>query len=296
MELLPESILALDWLRIADLIRGLVVEVGCELGGSQVGLDGAVVFGMVERPQTPQAQRVVVKMVGWNSWGVGPEQVEQFAGEVRNARDTRGILVAPAGFSPAALATAKRLRVEMVDAQSLCEALQRLARERRDFLWKVATSGEPRSPTCPVCLKKLVKKEVRCEEFLLPEDDRVFDTDAIVADLVYCKRLLVARDCEVQFLQQVRTNAVEVAGVVHGDLICDGPLVLRPTAVVHGRVAARSVQVEDGAQLLATTTVLRGNYPPVKRTQVSWQWRCLEAKKATACAGVVFEPHDPSGD
>lgn len=296
VKLLPEAILALDWLRIVDLLRGLVVEVGCELGGSQVLLDGSVVFGMLERPKTPHTSRVVVKLTGWNKWGVGPEEVELFAQEVRTVREARGVLVAPAGFSPAAQTTAKQLQIEAVDAVALCAALTRLNPERRDFLWTLATSGDAWTPSCPFCLKKLLRNEVRNEDHVPPEDERVFDGNAIVADLIYCKRLVVARGSEVQFLVQARANVMEVAGEVYGDLLCDGPLILRPTAVVHGRVAARAMQVEEGAQLLATTSVLKGKYPPVTRTQVSWQWRCKGSPSAEGCAAVVFEPHDLQAD
>jgi len=34
--LMAEKIVALDWARLADLMRGLVVEAGCELAGTQV--------------------------------------------------------------------------------------------------------------------------------------------------------------------------------------------------------------------------------------------------------------------
>jgi cytoskeletal protein CcmA (bactofilin family) len=292
----PELIGALDWLRLADLMRGLVVEVGCELGGSQVGMDGAVVFGMVERPQTGRSQRVVVKLVGWNQWGAGPEEVEAFASEVRGARDARGVLLAPAGFSPAALAVAKQLRVEVVDATLMWAALHRLKEERREFLWQVATSGDPWTPSCPVCFKKLVKQEVRVEDQLMLEEERRFDGNAIVADLVNCKRLIVEPDCEVQFLQPVRATSALVAGEVHGDLLCDGLLVLRPCGVLHGRVVARSMRIEDGAQMLAETTILRGDCPPEMRTQVTWQWRCLGGRDSEGCAQVDFEPHETGGD
>lgn len=295
--LTPEGIAALDWLRLADLVRGLVVEVGCELGGSQVGMDGSVVFGMVEKPGSDQAQRVVVKLVGWNRWGVGPEEVEHFAEEVRGAREARGILVAPAGFSPTAKMLARQLKIEAVDAVGVWSALQRLQQDRRHFLWQIASGGDAWSPSCPVCLRKLVKQAVQSVFEPVCEVERVFAADAIVADMVYCEKLMVARDVAVQFLQQVRANRVEIAGEVTGDLLCDGPLVLRPSAVLHGRVAARAVQVEDGAQLLASTTVLRGGYKPVPSTQVTtWQWRCGHGRADNGCGQVVFEPHESGSE
>ena len=86
-----EGLAALDWARLVDLMRGLVVEAGCELAGSQVQPDASVLFGMIEQPGTERARRVLVKLAAWNEWRAGAEQVEKFAAEVRSARDARGI-------------------------------------------------------------------------------------------------------------------------------------------------------------------------------------------------------------
>lgn len=287
--LTAEKIVALDWARLADLVRGLVVEVGCELAGTQVHPDAAVVFGMVEHPGTQWMKRVLVKLTAWNEWGAQPELVERFAMEVRAARDARGILVAPAGFSPGAKEAAARLRIEMVDGVALMEALRRLPTERREFLWNVATLGDAWTPSCPMCLGKLTPVQGNSTELVQPEEERLLFKDTIVADSVYCRRLRVVRGIEVQFLQQARALEMDIEGTVHGDLICEGMLYLRPTAVVHGAVAAKGMAVEDGAQLLADVTVLKTALEPLVRINVSWQWRCLSGE--AVCKGVALEPH-----
>jgi len=292
--LIAERVVALDWARLADLMRGLVVEAGCELAGTQVQPDASVVFGMIEHPGTEWTKRVLVKLVAWNEWGAQAEQVEAFATEVRAARDARGILVAPAGFSPGAREAAGRHRIEMVDGVALTEALGRLPEGKREFLWGVATSGDAWTPSCPMCLGKLAPVQSHAMETVEAEEERMMFKDAIVADSVYCRRLRVVRGIEVQFLQQVRAMEMDIEGTVHGDLVCEGMLYLRPTAVVHGAVAAKGMKVEDGAQLLADVTVLRTALAPLVRTSVTWQWRCLSGE--AVCAGVALEPHALSQD
>lgn len=285
-----EKIVALDWARLADLTRGLVIEAGCELAGTQVQPDASVLFGMIEHPGTERMKRVLVKLAAWNEWGAQAEQVEGFAMEVRAARDARGILVAPAGSSPAAREVAARHRIEMVDGVALHEALGRLSEVRRDFLWGVATSGDAWTPSCPMCLGKLSPVQSHITEEVEAEEERMMFKDAIVADAIYCRRLRVVRGIEVQFLQQVRAKEMDIEGTVHGDLVCEGMLYLRPTAVVHGAVAAKGMRVEDGAQLLADVTVLKTALAPLRRSSVTWQWRCLSGD--AVCAGVALEPHD----
>ena len=111
-----ELIACLDWARLSELARAIATQAGCELSGSRIMPDGAVLFGMIEEPRSVKARRAIVKTTPWNEWGATPETVQRFAQEVRTARDTRGILIAPAGFSPAALSTAQELRIEAVDA------------------------------------------------------------------------------------------------------------------------------------------------------------------------------------
>jgi hypothetical protein len=97
-----EAITALDWMRLAELARALAAEAGCELAGSRAMADGSVLFGMIEQPRSPKPQRALVKLAPWNEWGANTGTVERFAQEVATARDTRGILIAPAGFRTAA--------------------------------------------------------------------------------------------------------------------------------------------------------------------------------------------------
>lgn len=284
-----ERVMALDWAKLADLMRGLVVEVGCELAGTQVQPEGSVVFGMVEHPGTEWARRVLVKLAAWNEWEAQAEQVEVFASEVRATREARGILVAPAGFSTGAKEAAARHHIEMVDGVALTEALGRLPEIKRDHLWGLATSGDAWTPSCPMCLGKLTPVQSRTSEAVEAQEERLIFKDAIVADSVYCRRLRVVKGIEVQFLQSVRAMEMDIEGTVHGDLVCEGMLYLRLTAVVHGAVAAKGMKVEDGAQLLADVTVLQSALAPLVRTHVTWQWRCLSGE--TMCAGVAFEPH-----
>lgn len=283
----PELIACLDWARISELARALAVEAGCELAGSRIMPDGAVLFGMIEEPKSAKARRALVKTASWNEWGATPETVQRFAQEVRTARDTRGILIAPAGFSPAALSTARELRIEAVDAVALDAAVRGLPSAKSDFLFVVAAAGDFATPSCPICMKKLQRIEQESPELR----SRTIDTDGLIADYVVCDRLEVAAGCEVTFLQEVRARTITVAGHASGDFVCEGPVTLERGGTLSGTVAARSLEVRDGGELLGQFRILEGKLGSFVKPVVRWHWRCAGADGQSQCAGVIFEPH-----
>ncbi|MBB5034349.1 polymer-forming cytoskeletal protein [Prosthecobacter vanneervenii] len=284
----PELIAGMDWARVSELARAIATEAGCEVAGSRVMPDGAVHFGMIEEPKSAKAQRAMVKTVPWNEWGATPETVQRFAQEVGGARNVRGILIAPGGFSPAALRAAQELRIEAVDAAGLDAAVRALPREKSDYLFVITTAGDFSVPSCPVCLKKL--QRVEQEAFELPS--RLFDMDGLIADNVVCDRLEVAAGCDVTFLHEVKARAISVSGHVAGDFVCEGPVILESGGTLSGTVAARSLVVRDGGQLLGQFRILEGELGSFVKPVVRWHWRCAGEEGKRECAWVVFEPHE----
>lgn len=283
----PELVASLDWARLSELARGIATEAGCEVAGSRVMPDGAVLFGMLEQPKSAKPRRAMVKIAPWNEWGATPETVRKFADEVSTARDTRGILIAPAGFNPAALRTAQERRIEAVDAVAMDAALQALHEDKREFLLAMIAKGDFSTPTCPVCLRKL--RRVEQERLTLPS--RIIDTVGLFADPVLCDQLEIARGCDATFLQEVRARSITVSGHAAGDFVCEGPVTLRAGGTLSGTVAARSLNVQDGGELLGQFRILGGELGSFVKPTVRWDWRCggTENKR---CAAVIFEPHE----
>lgn len=284
-----ELIANLDWMRLAELVRAIATQAGCELAGSRVMPDGAVIFGMIERPTTAYPQRALVKISGWNEWGGTPEGVSQFAQEVRTAQNTRGILIAPAGFSPAATRMAQEHRIETVDATSLNAVLQALPAERSDFLYTIATSGLFCQPTCPVCLMKL--NRVDTDKADRPPAIRVIQERGLYADHVTCDLLDIAPGSEVDFLYPVQTRAMRVNGHASGVFTCEGTVTIESGGTLDGQVAARSVNVREGGELRAQFRILESSLEPFAVQPERWQWRCENPEGQAGCAAVVFEPH-----
>jgi Polymer-forming cytoskeletal len=289
----PDLIASLDWMRVAELLRALAAESGWELGPSRVHINGAVQFAMVRYPRTIHESRVLVRLVGWNQWGATPDVVQDFVTELGRIREpTRGTLVAPDGFSPAAASRAQIVGIDAVDAEQLHRTLQTLRPEQADFFFSVSTAGASRVPTCPVCLRKLSRLEQPSTGAVraLP-GEMIFQSSTLVPDPVICGQLEVMRHCEVTFLHEVRARELNVYGDVSGDFIVEGPCVLHPGATLTGTVCARAVKVHDGAELRGQFRILDGINEPMREAASKWYWRCLNDSGRDACRTVVFEPH-----
>lgn len=286
----PELIASLDWLRIAELARAIASNAGCELGGSRVYENGSVLFAMFEEPRSASPRRALVKLVAWNDWSATPQMVETFAEEVRSARNARGVLIAPGGFTPAASHAAAEHHIEPVDAARLCSTLKSLPEERSDFFHVITTAGEFSTPTCPVCLKKMtLDQESRPSETQRVHSEFIFQASAIVAEPVICKRLEVLPNVEVQFLHEVRAQEIVIHGHVTGDFVCEGQVTLGSGATLNGTVAARAVDVRDGGELLGRARILEGPLQPIVLMRHRSFWRCQNPLGKPNCARVQFE-------
>ncbi len=288
----PELIEKLDWVRLAELARAIAAHHGCELAGSTVLSDGSVAFGMIENPRSAHPQRALVKITGWNERGATPTTILDFAREVSTARKTRGVLIAPLGFTPAALLAAQEHRIESIDATTLCSVLMGLPSERSDLFFVIATAGDYTIPTCPICLTKLSRVEENRQNeshSLMPV--RRIEESGLVAEPIHCHGLEVPSGVEAQFLHEVKAREIRIHGHAFGDFICDGPLILEPGGTLTGTVAARSLKVQDGGELRGQFRILEGDLKPFVTTQARWQWRCRNPNAKPACSQVVFEPH-----
>lgn len=285
-----ELIASLDWLRLAEVVRGIAAHAGCELAGSRVLPDGSLVFGMIEQPTTIYPQRALVKISAWNEWGATPESVTRFAQEVTTAKNTRGILVAPAGFSHSATLAAQEHRIEAVDAAVLCTVLQALPPERSDLFFTIATAGTYAHPTCPVCLAKL--ERVDPDEYESPPAIQIITTRGLCAEHVACDLLDIASGAEVDFLYPVISRAMRVWGHAKGDFSCEGTITIQAGGTLDGRIAARSVNVQEGGELRGQFRILEGTrLEPFVTRPDRWHWGCRNPLGKPACREVKFSPH-----
>ena len=289
-----EEIMALDWYRLAELLRAVAINAGCQLGPSRVSITGAVQFAMLATPKARDPRRSLVALAAWNQWAATPESVNTFAWEIGRIREkTSGILVAPAGATPAATSRAMELGIEIVDAVKLCRTLTTLHPEQSSFFHKISLAGDWQTPTCPVCLNKLTRVQQAAPTGPMRRPDELtFQASTVVPEPVDCERLEVSQGCEVTFLHEVRARReVVIRGHASGDFICQGTFALVTGGSFQGTVAARAIDIQSGADFQGQSRILDNVTEPVQFVQMAWFWRCQHPASTPECRKITFEPH-----
>ncbi|WP_172682572.1 restriction endonuclease [Verrucomicrobium spinosum] len=145
-----ELLLSLDWCRIVELARAMALFGGFELGSTTVRMDGAADFTMT-RGKGAHARRYRVRLAEWNQWQATVAGVEEFAQTLKKEkhRNTRGVLLAPGGFSASALHLARQRQIETVDADVLAARLNELPETHSVFFYETGTWGTMAVPRVP---------------------------------------------------------------------------------------------------------------------------------------------------
>jgi cytoskeletal protein CcmA (bactofilin family) len=286
----------LDWKRLVEISRALAAFAGFELGKTKVPPSAAAEYMMkMQRPEGTK-QRTIFRIAPWNRWMAGADCIRDLiAAASKELPRANAIYLAPGGFTESALLTARQNQVEAVDAGALALRLNELPAEHSKFFFEAGVGGEgdPRTPSCPLCLRplKLTAGPMVASEFdHLP--DLTFKGHVIIGDPIRARKLEVQAHSEVEFLHEVRARDVVVDGIARGDFHCYGSVKLNPGAVLYGSVSARSVMVSDGAELAGATRILE-NLPhaPVNKPYGSL-WLCDNPAGKPGCSGVAFSPHE----
>ncbi len=287
-----ELLASLDWKRLVELARAMSASAGFQLGATRVRPDGLTEFE-ISQGTGAKAHRAVVRLVRWNQWMATADCVTEFADDLRESRRSRGIFIAPGGFTASAMHSASQCSIEPVDALVLASRLNALPAEHSDYFFDIGTAGDAATPSCPVCLHRM---ETQYETATLSGHigklpDLSYRANDIIAEAVIARMIEVHRNCEVHFLHEVRAQDIIVHGVAVGDFVCEGTLILNPGAAFHGSVAARSVLVRPGATLHGQTRIIQGPQESLLSEMLTAVWRCANPKGKPACKDVTFAPH-----
>jgi hypothetical protein len=287
-----DLLVRLDWRKIVELVRALVVAGGCELGGTRVWPDAMVEFP-VTQGKGSDAAKLVMRLAPWNRWTASFRCIEVFAADLAARGEFRGVYLAPGGVTASARSEGARRGIDLLDADELAATLNVLPAKHSKFFREKTLAGDPFVPSCPVCMRSLSQ----CSEAAAKEPaepglrDITYQRSDVVAERVVARRIEVLRTCEMQFLREVRARDVSIHGIAVGDFVCEGALVLHPGAILCGDVAARSVSVRPGAELRGETRILPGHQTLGERSPASWIWKCPSSHRKPACAEVGLQPH-----
>ncbi len=241
----------------------------------------------------PWSPKTLVRIASWNQWMARMECVTRMDHELKFFHNHRGIFIAPGGFAPSALLHAKICGIETVDAAALAARLNEIPVEHQEYLFTMGTAGNSSAPSCPYCLRSLERTAASLPHtrILNRLPDLRYDRHDIVAEPVVARRIEILREGEVQFLHGVRARDIIVHGVVSGDFVCQGGVLLNPGAMLIGNVAARSIVVRPGAELNGEARIIDGTTEPACPQPSVKLWHCVNPNPLEKCWTVEFVPH-----
>ncbi|MDF1826502.1 MAG: polymer-forming cytoskeletal protein [Verrucomicrobiales bacterium] len=79
--------------------------------------------------------------------------------------------------------------------------------------------------------------------------DAVFRHSGVVRGNLYCRKLLIEKNCVVEFPDGVKAEKAEIQGQLEGDLTCSGQVRINRTGSVSGDVQAVEIDLKDGATI-----------------------------------------------
>lgn len=107
----------------------------------------------------------------------------------------------------------------------------------------------------------LFAKELRCFGLVSANiqcsGDAIFKTSGTIVGEVHCKKFIVEKGSDIEFLNEVRADEIEIAAPVKGHFYSKGPLIISATGAVDGSVTGRSISIEPGGELNGSMNIVR---------------------------------------
>lgn len=152
-----EALRALEWKRFELLCARYYEAVGFKTQTIRCGADGGIDVKLFKTdPSHPIA---IVQCKAWNTSSVGVKEVRELLGVMAHEKVNRGIFITTGAYTKDALAFGASNPIQLLDGSAFIERIHALPAEQKQTLLRFAFEGDFRTPTCPSCGVKMVKRE-----------------------------------------------------------------------------------------------------------------------------------------
>ena len=145
----------LEWKRFEELSVAYYLEKGIKAETTQLGADGGIDIKLYQddtgKPTT------IIQCKSWASQ-VGVKPIREFLGVMTHEKIAKGFYMTSSGYTNDAIEIAKSNKITLFNGEMLLMMIQRLNSESQQKLLALATSGDYKTPTCPSCGIKMVKR------------------------------------------------------------------------------------------------------------------------------------------
>lgn len=152
----------LEWKKYEELSVAYYLEKGIKAETTPLGADGGVDIKLYQdesgKPTT------IIQCKSWASQ-VGVKQIREFLGVMTHEKIAKGFYMTSSGYTGDAVEIAKSNHITLINGEMLLMMIQRLNAASQQKLLTLTTSGDYKTPTCPSCGIKMVKRPSKKGDF-----------------------------------------------------------------------------------------------------------------------------------
>jgi restriction system protein len=164
-----EALRAMEWKRFELLCAGYYEAKGFQSKTLRCGADGGIDVKLFRvDPDKPIA---VVQCKAWNVYSVGVKEIRELLGVMAHEKVDRGVFITTATYTQDALSFGAANPIHLIDGAAFVTKLRDLSPQHQDALLEMALQGDYKTPTCPSCGIKMIKRDGKrgpffgCENF-----------------------------------------------------------------------------------------------------------------------------------
>ena len=278
-----ECLRRLDWKRWQALAVAVLERNGYSVTPERVRPDGTRLFSLSRGADAPTDS--ILLLSGALTAELGTTELNLLREEMEGEAVAHGVLATVWPVSPAIAAQAMASRIMVIDGDGfLANVRERTAPDLAD-LAILATDGDWTTPSCPICGRKMKPSNDSEGQGLSAHPDLTFAGSETVSHRVRASTINVLPGAAVAFAAPVVASKLIVGGIIEGDFLIDGAVIVEPDSILRGRVTARSIDAREGAELdgeasIVSAAALRGMMPP----EPANLWICQGYPQ---CRGIV---------
>ncbi len=152
-----DFLMSLEWKRYEEICKEFLTikengKLKIEL--TQTGADGGIDLKITDKKD---------KLIGvgqckaYNS-KITVEKIRELFGIMASEKAEKGYFFTTSSFTNDCIQFAQEKKIELIDGNQQIKMIQSFSQSQQNQLYKLATEGDYKTPTCPKCDKKMVKR------------------------------------------------------------------------------------------------------------------------------------------
>lgn len=152
----------LEWKRFEELSVAYYLEKSIRAETTTLGADGGIDIKLYQddsgKPTT------IIQCKAWTTY-VGVMQIREFLGVMTHEKISKGFYMTCSDYSNEAKEIARANKITLINGDMLLMMIKRLNPDSQQKLLALATEGDYRTPTCPKCGIKMIRRTSKKGQF-----------------------------------------------------------------------------------------------------------------------------------